>query len=256
MPIYVLAGAGLWLAILESGIHATLAGVACGLLAPAKPRRPRDTRVVAGPEHTVDELKAIIFDTRETKSVVDRLIHGIHPFSALLIVPVFALANTGVGVSPSALRDGLTSSTGLAVLLGLVVGKPVGITIASWLAVKGNVARLPANTSWAQMIGVGFLAGIGFTVSLFITDLAFESQAAVDSSKIAVLTASVVASALGILFLLRVMDSGEASLSPDPADEELGPIRYDELEATAPDSFLAGGGGFEARDQPDRGTRS
>jgi NhaA family Na+:H+ antiporter len=261
MPIYVIAGAGLWLAVFESGIHATLAGVACGLLAPAKPRRPNRTEVVAHDDHTIDELKAIIFDTRETKSVVDRLIHGLHPFTALLIVPIFALANTGVGVSPSALLDGLTSSTGLAVLLGLVVGKPVGIAAASWLAVRTKVAVLPSHTGWSHMIGVGFLGGIGFTVSLFITDLAFESEAVVDNSKIAVLAASVLASAAGALILVRAPAAVRAAgpeVTPVPvgvaagdgAAGELGPIGYDELDGTAPDSLIAGGGSSNGVEAP------
>lgn len=229
MPIYVIAGAALWLAVFESGVHATLAGVACGLLAPARPRRPNHTEVVATPHATIDELKAIVFDTRETKSVVDRLIHGLHPFTALLIVPVFALANTGVAVSAAAFGEAVTSPVGVAIIVGLLVGKPVGITLAAWLAVRLKVAQLPANTNFSHIIGVSLLGGIGFTVSLFITDLAFDSAATVDSAKIAVLTASVLASVLGVAALVKAK-------SPDP---DLGPITYDELNATAPDAFVA-----------------
>ena len=243
MPIYVLTGAALWLAVFESGVHATLAGVVCGLMAPAKPRRPQDTEVVAGEQHTIDELKAIIFDTRETKSVVDRLIHGLHPFTALLIVPVFALANTGVGISGESLVTGLTSATGLAIVLGLVVGKPLGIGVASWLAVRANLAALPAGANWRHVIGVGFLGGIGFTVSLFITDLAFAGDdAVIDNAKIAVLTASVLASAFGATLLSR---AGAATVSPGPAAEaapgaELGPITFDEFDATSGDPLIGG----------------
>jgi NhaA family Na+:H+ antiporter len=234
MPVYVLTGTALWLAVFESGIHATLAGVVCGLMAPAKPRRPEQTEVLAHPEHTVDELKAIIFDTRETKSVVDRLIHGLHPFTALLIVPIFALANTGVGINPTALWDGVSSSTGLAVLLGLLVGKPVGITIATWISVKSGIAVLPVNTNWTHIVGVGFLGGIGFTVSLFITDLAFAgSQATIDNAKIAVLSASILAAVLGSFVLTR-------SKAPQP-DSGLGPITYDELNSTSPEAMIATG---------------
>ena len=244
MPIYVLAGFALWLAVFESGIHATLAGVVCGLLAPAKPRRPQQTEVVAHSNHTIDELKAIVFDTRETKSVVDRLIHGLHPFTALLIVPVFALANTGVGISASALWDGVTSSTGLAILLGLLVGKPVGIAVATWIAVKSGLAVLPANTGWGHIVGVGFLGGIGFTVSLFITDLAFTGNSAViDNSKIAVLTASVLASAFGALLLVRAKNPTPQFSVVDESAGENGPMTFEELNATAPDSFIATGAG-------------
>ena len=231
MPIYVLAGSALWLAVFESGVHATLAGVACGLLAPAKPRRPANTEVVATPHATIDELKAIVFDTRETKSIVDRLIHGLHPFVALAIVPVFALANTGVGVSPAALGESFTSPVGLAIIVGLVIGKPLGIGLAAWAAVKTNLAVLPTGTNFGHIIGVGLLGGIGFTVSLFITDLAFDDPAIVDTAKIAVLSASVLASALGALALI----SATKGAPPD----EPGPITFDELNATSGDSFLA-----------------
>ncbi len=274
MPAYVLAGSALWFTVFESGIHATLAGVACGLMAPAKPRRPAETAVVAHPSSTIDELRAIVFDTRESKSVVDRLIHGLHPFVALLIVPVFALANTGVAFTPASLVDGLTSATGLAITLGLVVGKPVGITLFAVLAVKTGLAVLPTGVTWRHMIGVGFLAGIGFTVSLFITELAFDSDLVVDNAKIAVLIASILASVGGATLLMTAPPS---ELAPVPAGDRdavaadrpepvlagvgeaastgLGPISYDELNATAPETFLAkgspnGADAEQVQDQP------
>ncbi|MGH1492442.1 MAG: Na+/H+ antiporter NhaA [Acidimicrobiales bacterium] len=252
MPAYVIAGSALWLAVFESGIHATLAGVVCGLMAPAKPRRPKPTEIVAGEHNTIDELKAVIFDTRETTSVVDRLIHGLHPFTALLIVPIFALANTGVGISGESLGNAMTSSTGLAVLLGLLVGKPVGITFATWLAVRTNLAVLPPGVNWGHVVGVGFLGGIGFTVSLFITDLAYAGNAAIiDNSKIAVLMASVLASAFGAIVLLK--SSGTPSKpASDEESQQVGtpqgesqsnaePISFEELNATSADSFIASG---------------
>lgn len=233
MPIYVITGAALWLAVFESGVHATLAGVACGLLAPALPRRPQRTEIVAHPEATIDELKAIVFDTRETKSVVDRLIHGLHPFTALLVVPVFALANTGVAVSGAALAEATGSAAAQAIAVGLLIGKPVGIVGASWLAVKFGLAVLPSGTNWTHVTGVSLLGGIGFTVSLFITDLAFDNPSTIDSAKIAVLSASVLASALGAMTLIKA--GGSVSATGD----DLGPITYDELDATRPESFVA-----------------
>ena len=195
MPVYVVTGAFLWLAVFESGVHATLAGVVCGLLAPAKPRRPANTEVVASPAHTIDQLKAIVFDTRETKSVADRLIHNLHPFSALIIVPVFALANTGVAISPSALADTAAS--------------PVG-----------------------QAIFVGLLGGVGFTVSLFITELAFTSEAVVDASKIAVLVASTAAAGLGSAILWRTGNGQEHG------EQDMPSITFAELDATTPEQWL------------------
>lgn len=238
IPLYLLAGTALWLAVFESGVHATLAGVACGLLAPAKPRRPANTEVVASPEHSIDELAAIVFDTRETKSVVDRLIHGLHPVTSLLIVPVFALANTGVVVSPAALGDAVSSATSQAIVLGLLVGKPIGIVVASVVAVKAGIAVLPANTTWNHIVGVGFLAGIGFTVSLFITDLAFDDPTVIDNAKIAILLASVGASALGAVLLTR----GPVPASPDSSGGADDRITFEELNATVPDSVIATGG--------------
>ncbi len=256
MPVYVLAGSALWFAVFESGVHATLAGVACGLLAPAKPRRPTATSVDAQPDSTIDELKAIVFDTRETTSVVDRLIHGLHPFVALLIVPTFALANTGVSFTLSSLVDGLTSATGLAVTLGLVVGKPIGITLAALIAVKAGLAVLPNGVGWRHMVGVGFLAGIGFTVSLFITELAFAgADDVIDNSKIAVLVASILASIGGAMLLISAPTpevagagadaepaaAGGRGDDPDAAPVGAGPMTYGELEATTPEAFLADG---------------
>ena len=233
MPIYVFSGVALWLAVFESGVHATLAGVVCGLLAPAKPRRPDTTEVVATATHTIDELKAIVFETRETKSVADRLIHNLHPFTALMIVPVFALANTGVPISSSALADTATSPVGQAIFVGLVIGKPLGICAAAWLAVRLKIATLPTGATWAHVVGVGLLGGIGFTVSLFITELAFTSEAVVDAAKIAVLVASVAASALGGAILWR---AGGANDDDAPG---VGPMTFAELDATAPEQWIA-----------------
>ena len=224
MPAFVIVGFALWVATFESGVHATLAGVICGLLAPATPRRPNETVVVARPAVALDELKEIIFDTRETRSVVDRLIHALHPFTAFLVVPLFALANTGVPTPPGAVVDAATSSVGVAIFLGLVVGKPLGIVGASWLAVRSGLATLPKGVNWLHMTGLGFLGGIGFTVSLFVTDLAFDNEAAVTSAKISILVASTFAAVAGAV-LLKV---GAARSSE--AEPELGPIEFHELD--------------------------
>jgi NhaA family Na+:H+ antiporter len=237
MPAYVVAGVALWLATFESGIHATLAGVVCGLLAPARPRRPAETRVVAPPHLTVDELKEIVFDTRETRSVVDRLIFNLHPLTALMIVPLFALANTNVAISGEALGEAASGSLGRAIFFGLVVGKPVGIVAASWVAVRAGVAVLPKGVNWLHMIGVGLLGGIGFTVSLFITDLAFEDEAVVAIAKISILAASVAAATGGALALRFAGSHSDPASDDSPADHEtvdhLGPITYEELEAVS-----------------------
>ncbi len=164
---------------------------------------------------------------RETRSVVDRLIHALHPFTAFLIVPLFALANTGVPTPPAAVLDAATSSVGQAIFVGLVIGKPLGIVSASWLAVRLGIATLPKGVTWMHMIGIGFLGGIGFTVSLFITDLAFEDAGAVANAKIAILLASIVAAAAGAAFLKL-----GTKASPNSSESDLGPIDYSELDAS------------------------
>ncbi len=222
MPIYGLVGAALWFALFESGVHATLAGVICGLMAPAIPRRPHETPGGASQHLTVAELKEIVFDTRESHSVVDRLIHGLHPITALLIVPIFALANTGVPISGSGLASAAGASVSQAIVAGLVLGKPIGIVLAAWLAVKLGIAVLPKGVGWRHMIGMGFLGGIGFTVSLFVTDLAFDSEVLVDDAKLAVLTGSILASIVGVAILSRCKPDGD-----DP-----GLITFEEFDAT------------------------
>lgn len=228
MPIYVLIGAGVWLATFESGVHATLAGVACGLLAPASPRRPNPTLVEARPESTVDELKEIIFDTRETRSVADRLIHQLHPWTALLIVPLFAMANAGVSVAPGVVTEAASSTVFQAIIVGLVIGKPLGIVGAAYLAVKSGLASLPDGIGWRHVTGLGLLGGIGFTVSIFIGGLAFESALMIDEAKIGILVASVLASVLGAAAIVSGGSVAAASaltandaVNPSPTPNEL-----------------------------------
>ncbi len=229
MPAYIITGCAVWLATFESGVHATLAGVACGLMAPALPRRREGCAASVSPTSTIDELNGILFDTRETRSVADRLIHALHPWTALLVIPVFALANAGVDVSPSTLGAAAGSAGARAIAVGLLIGKPVGILLASWTAVRLGLASLPSGANWRHMAGVAYLGGIGFTVSLFITDLAFENPAMVATSKVAILSASVVAAVAGALLLRKT------AAPPD----ELGPISYEELDATSPSPLIA-----------------
>lgn len=239
-PIYILLGIGVWYATFESGVHATLAGVACGLLAPAVPRRPDRTSSNARPESTVDELKGIIFDTRETRSVADRLIHTLHPWTAILIIPVFAMANAGVSVAPSALADASTSVVFRAVMVGLVIGKPLGIVGACFLAVKSGIAILPKGVGWAHITGIGFLGGIGFTVSIFISGLAYDSAAVVGHSKIAILLASVAASVAGAVILAKA-GSGEIETSEQPVSVQSGQAHETSPKPQQPESTVGAG---------------
>ena len=172
LPVYVVIGAAVWLATHQSGIHATIAGVALGLLTPARPR--------AG-----------------EVPVTERIENALHPWTSFVIVPLFALANAGVTVSASALGDALTSAVGGGIILGLVVGKTAGVTAGSWVAVRLGLGRLPEGVSWLQLVPVAALAGIGFTVSLFIAGLAFDEPAVRETATLAILVASVLAALLG-----------------------------------------------------------
>lgn len=231
MPAYVLAGCALWLATFESGIHATLAGVVCGLLAPATARRPAETTLDASSETTIGELRSIVFDARETHSVVDRLIHGLHPVTAFLIIPIFALANTGVAVSGPSVVAAATSGVGIAVFMGLLIGKPIGILGATWLAVRSGLATLPPMVSWRHIVGVGLLGGIGFTVSLFITDLAFTAADDIEAAKLATLGASVMAAVLGSIFLTT---GGRPTPDSDSESEVDGSLTFAEIDMPTP----------------------
>jgi NhaA family Na+:H+ antiporter len=171
---YVLPALLLWECVFQSGVHATIAGVVLGLLMPARPVRGRP--------------------------VLEQCEHVLHPWSSFLIVPLFALANAGVRLGGDAARDALTSRVALGIVLGLVVGKPVGILLATALAQKAGVGRLPTGLTLRHVIGAGAIAGIGFTVALFVADLTFFGVE-LESAKVAVLAASVFAALLGSVVL-------------------------------------------------------
>ena len=174
---YLLGGALMWLLMLKSGVHATIAGV---LLAFAIPFTGKE-------------------DDEESPS--HRLEHFLHKPVAFLILPVFALANTAIVVGADALQ-GLTASNSRGIILGLLLGKPVGITLLSFAAVAAGVCRLPLDLNWKHVFGAGLLGGIGFTMSIFITNLAFAGGAEViNASKMAILLASLTAGTAGFLWL-------------------------------------------------------
>ncbi len=139
--------------------------------------------------------------SRDAVSPLSRLSHALHPWSAFVVLPVFALANAGVVLSHESLEAAVDTPVTLAVAAGLVLGKPIGIVAGAALATALRASSLPHGVSWAQMAGVGILAGIGFTVSLFITELAFTDQVLVDAAKIGVLGGSLVAATGGMVLL-------------------------------------------------------
>jgi NhaA family Na+:H+ antiporter len=173
--LYVPLAVAVWLCVHDSGIHATVAGVALGLLT--------RVRTDPGEEHSPGE----------------RLEHRLQPWSAGVVVPVFAFTAAGVAISADVLADSVTDRAAIGVVVGLLVGKTVGILGASVLAVRLRLARLPDGVRWSDVSGVALLAGCGFTVSLLLTRLAFADAARVDRVTLAVLAASVVASVAGAL---------------------------------------------------------
>jgi NhaA family Na+:H+ antiporter len=205
-PLYIAAGCALWMTVYESGVHATIAGVAMGLLAPATPWQTEieAEAVVDALENrdqlTVEDVRATATAIKQSVSTADRLIDLLHPWASYLVVPVFALANAGIPLDHNPLSA--SADVFLGVLFGLVVGKVVGITGFAWLAIRSSLARLPAGIGWRQFTGAAALAGIGFTVSIFITGLAFTDQALSDASKVGILVASIVSATSGALVFL------------------------------------------------------
>jgi NhaA family Na+:H+ antiporter len=206
-PVYVVVGAGVWLAMLESGVHATIAGVALALLTPARallaePDADRvAARLSADADVTAAEVREVSFEVRESVSVAERLQDLLHPYTSFLVIPAFALANAGVTIAGHTVADAVRSPVALGIVVGLVAGKLIGVAGAVALAVRYGGIRLPAGVAARHVIGMAGLAGIGFTVSLFVTGLAFDDPALVDQAKLGVLTASVLAAGIGSLVL-------------------------------------------------------
>jgi NhaA family Na+:H+ antiporter len=219
--VYAALGAVVWLAFLKSGVHATIAGVLVALTIPARNRIDAPTFVArAGDilrqfEESDAERSRMLTDEVQQSAVIEleeaceqvqaplqKLEHSLHGWVALLIMPVFALANAGVALAGSSL-GGESLPVLLGVVLGLTVGKPIGLTAASWLAVRAGLADLPSGVSWRHMASAGVLAGIGFTMSLFVASLAFADAEVLATAKLAILVASLLAGSAGIFFLSR-----------------------------------------------------
>ena len=210
LPLHIGLGVALWLAMWRSGVSPALAGVAMGLLTPARPTAPPEVARDQGGELAgalADDprpprLREMLREARGTVPLAERLAHDLHPVSAFVVVPLFALANAGVSLE----RGGLAAPGAGAVLGGIlagrVLGKLAGISLATWLAVRLGLASRPAETSWPQLAGVATVAGIGFTVPLFVADLAFPDGRFQAPVKLGLLLASVVAGAAGALVLV------------------------------------------------------
>lgn len=176
LGIYLLVGGFLWLALLKSGVHATIAGVILALAIPLYGSEGDDHSPLVHLEHTL------------------------HPWVSWLVLPIFALANGGVTVVGTDLDP--LHPVALGIALGLVVGKVVGICAASWVAVRLGLAQLPQDATWSHVLGIGLLGGIGFTMSIFVAGLAFVDPAMLDTAKVGIIGGSLIAGGLGIAVLL------------------------------------------------------
>jgi NhaA family Na+:H+ antiporter len=233
---YAIAGVALWYAMFSSGVHATLAGI---LLAATIPARPAHS--AASFERRIDELQGAfsshLHDSRTTddplsnyglaslaeaiegsavavQSPLQRIEHALTPWVTFVVIPVFALANAGIDLSGVAWSDALSSRVTLGVVAGLVFGKFLGITLFSYAAVRLGLGRLPSGVQWKHLMGAAWLGGIGFTMSLFIGQLAFRSDALVEQAKLGILLGSALSAALGLAWLFAASRGERAGKVP------------------------------------------
>ena len=218
---YALLGFCMWVAMLLSGVHSTIAGVLAALAVPAQPRIDvekfiaRGRRLLDQMEYPDDGVEHILRSEARQVAVLaledacekvetplQRFEHTLLPWVRLIIMPLFAFANAGVPLGAS-FASAATSPISIGIVLGLVLGKPVGIFCASWLAVRLRLASLPDQVSWRQILGAGALGGIGFTMSIFIAGLAFTEQSLLDVAKLGIFVGSLVAGGTGFLLLFK-----------------------------------------------------
>ncbi len=218
---YALLGVCLWLAVLRSGIHATIAGVILAFTIPARTAIDqrdflnRCRKMLDRFERSSKNNASVLTDGKQQAAIESledacervqpplyRFEHALHPWVTFVIMPLFALANAGVSLSGD-LAAKFVQPVTLGVLIGLLLGKPIGVTLASWLSVRAGWATLPPGVSWRHIHGAGWLAGIGFTMSLFVAGLSFKYADALNMAKLGVLSGSLCAGLLGSAFLLQ-----------------------------------------------------
>lgn len=211
VAVYVFVGAGIWFCTLKSGLHPTIAGVLLGLLTPASAWLGSNSllEVMDGAANTLQHgakpertalLRQMRLASRETVPPLERLEVALHPWVSFVIIPIFALANAGVPIAVDAVVDPVA----IAIAVGLVIGKPVGIVASAWLTIRLSRGALPAGVSWPALAGAGCLAGIGFTMSLFVASLGLEGDTLL-TAKSGILTGSAISGILGLVILIRVL---------------------------------------------------
>jgi len=221
---YALLGIGLWLCVLGSGLHATVAGVIVAAFIPARGRYDTDKflnnistalqgfhcppdgcgqSIMLNAQH-LHAVHTIEVSCHDVETPLQRLEHALHPWVAFVVIPLFALANGGVTLATVDIAATLTSRLTLGITLGLFIGKPLGILLFSWLAVRLGLAGLPGEVGWRHVLGAGILGGMGFTMSLFIAGLSFSEAVTLDAAKIGILIGSVVSGLGGLYYLRRI----------------------------------------------------
>jgi Na+:H+ antiporter, NhaA family len=217
--VYALFGVAVWVAFLESGIHPTVAGVLIAMTIPSRTRIDTEkfsvrsqfflnefvcagasgAHILSNEEQhaALQSLKTIV---EHAESPLQRLEHALHPWVTYVIMPVFAFANAGVALDRD-IQSALSHPIALGIMVGLILGKQVGITLFTWLMIRSGIARKPLGVSWRQIYGVSWLGGIGFTMSLFISNLAFHDPLSISIAKVAILSASLIAGMVGWFIL-------------------------------------------------------
>lgn len=202
---YIVVGGLLWFSLHEAHVHATLAGVYAGLLAPTTPALSSD-EVDESELLDVSDALAVTVTTklaRRSISVVERLEYRLHPWTSFVVLPLFALSNAGIRLEADLLDGFATSPLLYGVVLGAVLGKPIGISVAVWLALRSGFAAMPRGVAWPQLASVAALGGIGFTVAIFIANSSFEDALLVGQAKLAILVAAFIAAIIGSVAVRR-----------------------------------------------------
>ena len=216
LGFYLILCVVMWQFFLESGIHATLMGVMVAAIIPAEPylqRRDYAAAVddllhdyrLAMENNDEEKAQAVVAQierlSRGTEGPMERIERIVHPWVSFAVLPLFALANAGIVFTSDTLSEAASSRVTLGVAAGLLLGNPLGVLGMTWLAVRLGIGQLPSGVGWRHVLGAGFLAGIGFTVAIFVSGIAFDDPAVVDQAKMGVFAASLVAGATGYAFL-------------------------------------------------------
>jgi NhaA family Na+:H+ antiporter len=220
-PLYGLLGLGTWFFVLGSGVHPTVAGIVVALFIPARGKYDTDRFVqnvnnIMSDFHCEEQscgysimldkghlnaVHALELACHDVETPLQRLEHALHPWVAFGVLPLFALVNAGLTLKGIDLAQASLHPATLGIIVGLVLGKPLGITAFSYLAIKLDLASLPEGVGWPHILGAGMLGGIGFTMSLFISSLSFATPELLDGAKLGILLGSLLAAATGLLFL-------------------------------------------------------